>query len=228
LASRADKLSGRWTASGRFHGNPTPTAAQRRTARHIRRNNLGSGRKDAELCRAQAEVSNINGRAARELVEAYPDALTFHEEKLNFTSANQQHKQKGVNRLLNGWSKRDLSKKLELHISASGARREFVNAAYTSQESPCCHWTDGGNRSGTSFVCSHCGYTGHADSVGSSNVRSRGSDQMITTFTAIKKVKEILDQRHATTDARCASRGPGHQPLSEVPGGGQLIPSELF
>ena len=228
LASRADKLSGRWTAGGRFHGNPKPTAAQRRTARHIRHNNLGSNRKDSELRRTQAEVANVNGRAARELVEAYPDARTFHEEKLNFTLANQQHRQKGVNRFLNGWSKRDLSKKLGLHISASGARREFVNAAYTSQECPRCHWTDRGNRSGISFVCLRCKYTGHADSVASSNVRSRGSDGDITTFTPVKKVKEILDQRHATTDARCASRGPDHQPPPEVPGSGQLIPSELF
>ena len=228
LASRADNLSGHWTSGGRFHGNPKPTAAQRRTARRIRRNNLGSRRKDAELRRAQAEVSNVNGRAARELVEAYPDALTFHEEKLNFTSANQQHRQKGVNRFLNGWSKRDLSKKLGLHISASGARRQFVNAAYTSQECPCCHWTDRGNRQDTSFVCSHCGYTGHADSVASSNVRSRGSDQMITTFTPVKRVKEILLARHATSDARCASRGPGHQLLSEVPGSGQFIDSDLL
>ena len=228
LATRADKLSGRWTASGRFHGNSKPTEAQKRTARRIRRNNLGSRRKDSELRRAQAEVANVNGRAARELVEAYPEVSTFHEEKLNFTSANQQHRQKGVNRFLNGWSKRDLSKKLGLHISASGARRQFVNAAYTSQECPCCHWTDRGNRQDTSFVCSHCGYTGHADSVASSNVRSRGSDGDITTFTPVKKVKEILDQRHATTDAGCASSGPGHQPLSEVPDSGQLTSSELF
>jgi transposase len=164
------------------------------------------------------------------MVEAYPTTRTFHEEKLNFTSANKQHKKKDVSRFLNGWAKRDLTKKLELHISASGARREFVNAAYTSQKCPCCHWTHGGNRSGISFVCSHipCGYTGHADSVASSNVRSRGSDGDITTFTPVKKVKEILDQRHATTDAGCASSGPGHQPLSEVPDSGQLTSSELF
>jgi hypothetical protein len=228
FASRADKLSGRWTANGRFHGNPKPTRAQRNQARHIRRNNLGSGRKDAELRRAQAEVANINGRAARELVEAYPEANTFFEEKLNFTSANKEHKEKGVNRFLNGWAKRDLSKKMELHISASGARRQFVNAAYTSQECPCCHWTHDGNRSGTSFVCSHCGYTGHVDSVASSNVRSRGSDQMITTLTPVKTVKEILDHRHATTDARCASRGPDHQPAPAVPGTGLLDSVELF
>jgi len=226
--SQADNLNGRWTARGRFHGNSKPTAAQKRTARHIRRNNLGSERKDAELRRAQAEVSNINGRAVREMAEAYPNAGVFREEKLNFTSANKQHKEKGVGRFLNGWAKRDLSKKLELHISASGARREFVNAAYTSQECPACHWTHGGNRSGPSFVCSRCGYTGHADSVASSNVRSRGSDGDITTFTPVKKVKEILLARHAESDARYASRGPDHQPAPAVPGTGLLDSVESF
>jgi putative transposase len=228
FASQADRLSGRWTPSGRFHGNPNPTRSQRNKARNIRRNNLGSGRKNTELRRARAEVANVNGRAARELVEAYPEAGTFHEEKLNFISTNKQHKEKGVNRFLNNWAKRDLSKKLGLHISASGARRQFVNAAYTSQECPGCHWTDRGNRSGISFVCSHCGYTGHVDSVASSNIRSRGSDGDITLFTPVKRVKEILLARHATTDARCASRGPGHQPLPEVPGSGQIIDSDLF
>ena len=228
FSSQADSLNGRWTARGRFHGNPHPTAAQRRTARHIRRNNLGSERKDTELRRAQAEVSNTNGRAVREMVQAYPNAGVFREEKLNFNSANKQHKEKDVSRFLNGWAKRDLSKKLELHISASGARREFVNAAYTSQECPACHWTHGGNRSGSSFVCLQCGYTGHADSVASSNVRSRGSDGDITTFISVKKVKEILLARHAESDARYASRGPDHQPAPAVPGTGLLDNIELF
>jgi transposase len=228
FSSQSDKLNGRWTKRGRFHGNPNPTAAQRREAKHIRRNNLGTDRKDAELRRARAEVSNINGRAARELVEAYPEARVFYEEKLNFKSANKQHKPKDVNRFLNGWAKKDLSKKLELHISASGARRQFVNAAYTSQECPACHWTYSGNRSGNSFVCLHCKYTGHADSVASSNVRARGIDGDITLFTPIKKVKEILAQRHANTDARCASRGPDHQPSLVVPRLGLLEPIELF
>jgi hypothetical protein len=228
FSSQADKLNGHWTSRGRFHGNPHPTAAQKRTAKHIRRNNLGSKRKDTELRRARAEVSNINGRAARELVGAYPEVGTFYEEKLNFKSINKQHKPKDVNRFLNAWAKKDLSKKLELHISASGARRQFVNAAYTSQECPACHWTYSGNRSGNSFVCLHCKYTGHADSVASSNVRARGIDGDITLFTPIKKVKEILAQRHANTDARCASRGPDHQPSLVVPRLGLLEPIELF
>ena len=228
FSSQADKLNGHWTKRGRFHGNPHPIAVQKRTAKHIRRNNLGSKRKDTELRRARAEMSNINGRAARELVEAYPNANIFDEEKLNFKSANKQHKPKDVNRFLNGWAKRDLSKKLELHISASGAGRQFVNAAYTSQECPCCHWTYSGNRSGSSFVCSLCGYTGHADRVASSNVRGRGSDREITLFTPVKKVKEILAQRHANSDARCASRGSAHQPISAVPGLGLLDGIELF
>ena len=228
FSSQADKLNGHWTKRGRFHGNPHPIAVQKRTAKHIRRNNLGSKRKDTELRRARAEMSNINGRAARELVEAYPNANIFDEEKLNFKSANKQHKPKDVNRFLNGWAKRDLSKKLELHISASGAGRQFVNAAYTSQECPCCHWTYSGNRSGHSFVCSLCGYTGHADRVASSNVRARGSDREITTFTTVKQVKEILAQRHANSDARCASRGSAHQPKPAVPGLGLLDGIELF
>ena len=214
LASHADNLAGRHTPSGRFHGNPNSTAAQRAKASRIRRRNLGTARRDAEQRRAQAEVKNVAGRAAHEMVEAFPQAAVFYEEKLDFKGAKER-RSRGVNRQLNLWAKKELSDAIDRHVSAGGARREFASAAYTSQACPRCSWTDRGNRKGHAFLCSHCGYSGHADAVASSNVLRRGSDRTVAPFTPYKVVKETLLERHAVwresagADARCASRGCG-------------------
>jgi predicted RNA-binding Zn-ribbon protein involved in translation (DUF1610 family) len=183
--------------------------AERDKARRIRRNNLGSKRRERAARRAEAHLRNITGRAAREMVEAFPDASAFVEEALDFTVKNQP-RPAGVNRRLNGWTKRRLSKDIELHVSARGARRELVSAAYTSQACPRCFWTDRGNRKGQAFRCSHCGYAGRADAVAASNVRSRCGDKTVARWTPYRAVKRLLlDQHAATTDGRCPSRGCG-------------------
>jgi predicted RNA-binding Zn-ribbon protein involved in translation (DUF1610 family) len=224
LASYADHLSGRHTPGGRFHGNPNPTAAQRHTARHIRKNNLGSKRADAEQRRTEAELKNICGRSAKELVEAYPNAIEFREEKLDFKGSDQKRPRQ-TNRKINRWTKKELSKAIDRHVSASGARRQFVAADYTSQACPRCSWTNRGNRCEQAFRCQHCGYRGHADAVASSNVLKRGSDRTITLFTPVRAVKQTLLERHAKwresagADARCASRGCGSSLPAVVPAG---------
>ena len=212
--SRADNLSGRFTPKGRFHGNPNPTEAQKRTARNIRRNNLGTTRRDNEERRAHAQIQNLNGRSARELMEAYPNARIFYEEQLDFVGENLS-RGKDINRKTNRWTKKELSIAIESHVSAGRASRQLVKAAYTSQACPLCSWTDRGNRSDGRFECQHCGYSGHADAVASSNVLTRGRDQTISLFTPYKEVKKSLLEQHAKwrasagTDARCASWGCG-------------------
>jgi putative transposase len=214
IASYADNLNGRHTPGGRFHGNPNPTAAQRRTAKHIRRNNLGFKRQDNEQRRCEAELKNVYGRAAREMMEAFPNAVEFREEQLNFKGADQKRPRK-TKRKINRWAKKELSDTIGRHVSAGGARREFVNAAYTSQSCPRCSWTNRGNRKDQEFRCTHCVYRGHADAVASSNVLERGSDRTITLYTPARAVKKTLLERHtewresAGADARCASRGCG-------------------
>ncbi len=214
LASHADNLAGRQAPGGRFHGNPNPSRAEREKARRIRKNNLGARRRDREQQRAEAEMKNLVGRAAREMVEAFPDASVFYEEKLDFRGSDAR-KPRHVNRKLNRWTKRELSAAIERHVSASGARREFVNAAYTSQACPRCSWTDRGNRKDIAFRCSHCGYRGHADAVASSNVLRRGRDGTVPIWMSQRGVKKSLAEQHAEwrvsagTDARCASRGCG-------------------
>jgi transposase len=148
------------------------------------------------------------------LVEAYPDAIEFREEKLNFVGANGRRPKK-TNRKINRWMKRILSDSIERHVSASGARREFVPAAYTSQACPRCFWTKKSNRKEEAFRCPHCGYRGHADAVAGSNVLHWGSDGTIMLFTPREDVKKYLLEKHAIwretagTDARCASWGCG-------------------
>jgi hypothetical protein len=59
--------------------------ADRQKAARIRRSNLGSVRRERAARRAQAQLRNITGRAARELVEAFPSAAVFVEEALAFS-----------------------------------------------------------------------------------------------------------------------------------------------
>ncbi len=183
--------------------------ADRQKAERIQKHNLGGKRRERAGRRARAHLRNITGRAARETVEAFPDASTFVEEDLSFIVKNQP-RPAGVNRRLNGWTKRRLSADIELHVSASGARRELVSAAYTSQACPRCLWTNRGNRKGQVFRCEHCSYRGRADAVASSNVRSRFGDKTIARFTPFRVVKQSLLRQHvAITDGRCPSRGCG-------------------
>ena len=199
------------------------STTDRQKAARIRRHNLGSVRRERAARRAQAHLRNLTGRAARELVEAFPDAAVFAEEALDFSVKNQP-RPVGVNRWLNSWTKRRLSKDIALHVSASGARRELVSAAYTSQTCPRCSWTDRGNRKGEVFRCEHCSYRGRADAVASSNVRSRASDRTITRFTPYRVVKQALLRQHvAITDGWCPSPGCESGRPAVVPAGSAAL-----
>ena len=173
--------------------------------------------------RAEAHLRNITGRAARKLVEASQDASVFVEEALDF-AVKHSPRPADVNRRLNTWTKRRLSADIALHVSASGARRAIVSAAYTSQACPRCHWTDRGNRKGQAFRCEHCSHRGRADAVAASNVRGRASDRTITRFTPYRVVKHSLLRQHvAATDGRCPpSRGCGSGSPSVGPDGSAL------
>lgn len=204
--------------------------ADRQKAKNIQQHNLGRKRQDRATRRVQAHLANITGRSAREMVEAFPNAIKFVEEELSFSQRKGDHKKEsqhkgqfkapGVNRYLNSWTKRRLSRDIELHVSASGAGRQDVNAAYTSQACPDCYWTDSGNRQGQTFLCLHCRRAGRSDAVAASNVRARESDQTITRFTPYREVKQILLARHiAITDGRCPSRGCGSSMPAVSPAG---------
>ena len=81
-----------------------------------------------------------------------------------------------MNRILRRCGIGIIKKKLASLEEELGIEIVYVNPAYTSQECPHCHYIDKKNRKQRSrFECLLCGYTVHADVVGSRNVQNRSS-----------------------------------------------------
>jgi putative transposase len=77
----------------------------------------------------------------------------------------------GLNRSIldQGWGM--FARLLGYKLAERGGELQFVNPAYTSQTCPECHVVDANSRQGQSvFVCTACGHTDHADTVGARNI----------------------------------------------------------
>ena len=80
---------------------------------------------------------------------------------------------KGVRKMLGGWAFAQLRGMIEYKASIAGVGFHLVSPAYTSQKCPKCHNISVDNRKVRSkFQCVSCGFTQHADYVGSMNISS--------------------------------------------------------
>ncbi|GAB4201448.1 MAG: RNA-guided endonuclease TnpB family protein [Coleofasciculaceae cyanobacterium] len=84
-------------------------------------------------------------------------------------------KQRRANSNQTRWSFAQLHGFIDYKAVLKGSLAVKVDAHYTSQACPCCGHTSKENRpnKGLTFVCQQCGYTLHADLVGSRNVALR-------------------------------------------------------
>ncbi len=79
-----------------------------------------------------------------------------------------------------------------------GIELVYVNPAYSSQECPHCHFPDRANRpTQQTFCCVVCGFTGHADQVGATNILNRLNDSELAACRSLEQVKALLLRRHA-------------------------------
>lgn len=88
------------------------------------------------------------------------------------------------------------------HLKWSAAKRGIpivsVQAAYSSQECPRCHFTARANRPNQqTFCCQVCGYADHADVVAARNLESRLNDAPLAACRGLTPIKHLLDCRHA-------------------------------
>jgi len=112
-------------------------------------------------------------RCLNRLVEIHnPDEIVV--EKLNFKNSKLSKK---MNRLLSKFGKSEITKKLDAISEELGIKITYVNPAYTSQTcpNPDCGYVAKNNRNKEAFHCKMCGFKGHADVVGASNISSRSS-----------------------------------------------------
>ena len=77
---------------------------------------------------------------------------------------------------LHAWAFAQLGQFLHYKAKRAGVEVVQVNPAYTSQQCHYCKWIDKNNRrSQASFICSRCGFVGHADHNAARNIAERGA-----------------------------------------------------
>jgi len=189
------KVTGRLVQRNRGRLWAAAKAADEKTARHLRRHNLGNAKRERRRRKAEARLRSLHNLAIKDAFRAHPDVSTLAVEDLGFS----RHTDRGssANRRLARWAKGQLQVDLERLSEANGVGLAVVNAAYSSQACPACSWTERANRQGPRFRCRRCGTAGSSDAVAASNLRSRASDPEITRFMAHVAVKQVLLRRAA-------------------------------
>ncbi len=162
-------------------------------AERIQKNNLGrkkyarqraAGRKKAE-CFINTALNGFLG-------DQQPDLLIV--ENLKFQSWN-KILPKRTKRLFSSWLKGIMRKRIEYKCHEHGVLIGEVNAAYSSQECPFCHFVHEANRKGDRFHCLSCGRGGNAHYFSALNLEARYYDPDINLFTPYREVKKILLSR---------------------------------
>ncbi len=161
-------------------------------ARHLRRRNLQATRAGRAAARDRATLRRQVDTALNRLFREHRQVSTLAIEDLRFRG---RRSARSLNRRLARWLKGYLHERLTYKAELNGVELKVVSAAYTSQTCPRCWFASANNRSGDTFMCGACGYTGSADAVAATNILRRGSDPAITQFTPHAVVKQILEDR---------------------------------
>ncbi|MGH9841057.1 MAG: RNA-guided endonuclease InsQ/TnpB family protein [Blastocatellia bacterium] len=186
---------------------------KKKKARHIKRYNLGTKKKQELKRRTKMSLENQINRAINEILKKRQPTIIVTE-KLDFRGKAQS---KEMSRRVNQWRRSTLKERVEFKASAAGCRREQVNPAYTSQMCPQCGYLDKANRKGEAFQCLNCEHAGDADHIGAQNLKSRYFDSRITLYTPKETVREILlkdynarlERQNASTEKTRMATVPG-------------------
>jgi hypothetical protein len=181
-------------------------------ARRIQQNNLGMVKWRRREKKVRSSIARVVNAGLNEVLATYPGARLITEDLRHAFTSN---KGRVTNRRLSGWVRGTLQDRTEFKTLAEGFRHVQVNAAYSSQRCPKCHFVDAGNRTRDRFVCLHCSHEDHADRVGALNIEDRSADPEITRFTPFREVKAILLSRF---HRRLEAEGGLVAPRATVPG----------
>lgn len=172
-------------------------ATDKAKAERIRRNNLGTVKRDRQAARHQAQVRTEIFTAVHRVVDK---AAVVVAEDLTKSFAGRKSLGKNTNRRLAAWTKGVTAEALKNVSERRGSALRLVNAAYSSQVVPCCQAF--GRRSGDRLHCTLCGVVWHADHAGALNVEARDGDPDIALHTPYRVVKQILLERAERHRAR--------------------------
>jgi IS605 OrfB family transposase len=159
----------------------TSSASGQRLARHVRQsinravNLLLDDNADSLLVMEDLDVSSMRFKARRMNAYLYASNLGHIPEQLRWAAATR------------------------------GIPLAPVNPAYASQECPRCPYADRANRPHQqTFCCQVCGYAGHADALGATNLLNRYADQQLARCRSLEQVKHLVLTRHSTWTAHHA------------------------
>jgi IS605 OrfB family transposase len=158
-------------------------------ARRIEANNLGTKKRDdhrfAHKCQVRTHiytaVHKVFDKANSVVVEDLSRPIQGYDRGSN------------TNRRLSAWVKGVEQEAVSTLSRRRGASLDLVNAAYTSQVTPCC--LSFGQRSGDRLYCTECGAVYDADKVAAGAVLDRKTDKEIGLYTPYHKVRSILQNR---------------------------------
>ena len=101
--------------------------------------------------------------------------LVVVEKLKDLKQGKKSNRSKSFRKTLSNWNYRELLNVVEMRTQENRVSFRSVNPYKTSQQCPqehCSH-TERGNRVGEKFQCLKCGYSNHADIVGSLNILTR-------------------------------------------------------
>jgi IS605 OrfB family transposase len=192
LTAESDRLKerNRRRAKLRSIANSAEQRGNSRKAERIRRNNLGTIKRDRQAAKHQARVRTEIFTAVHRVVDK---AATVVAEDLTKTFAGRKPLGRNMNRRLAGWTKGVTAEALKNVSERRGSALVHVNAAYTSQV---CHQCGSlGRRSGESLHCTSCGVVWQADVNAAINVLHRHGDTDVTLATPHKVVRQLVQER---------------------------------
>ncbi len=99
--------------------------------------------------------------------------LVVVEKLKNLKQGKQKNRTKEFRKTLSNWNYRELLNIIQMRCEENRVFFRSVNPYKTSQTCPSCSHTERGNRVGENFKCLKCGYSEHADIVGSLNILTR-------------------------------------------------------
>jgi transposase len=133
-------------------------------------------------------------RAVNEMIKDHPNARVIYEE-LNV--ASMRFKARAMNSYLYASNLAHIPEHIAWATAKRGMAAHTVNAAYSSQECPRCHFVDRANRPNQqTFCCVVCGYKEQADRKAAHTLAARWGDTELAACRDKKAVKALLLKRH--------------------------------
>ncbi len=123
--------------------------------------------------RAKKTLSYYLHKVVKDKLQWESLQLVVVEKLKDVKKGKQPDRGKAFRRTLSNWNYRELLNIIQMRCEENRVSFRSINPYKTSQTCPSCSHAERGNRVGENFKCLGCGYSEHADIVGSLNILTR-------------------------------------------------------